>query len=113
MLKNIAKQFYINHLNHIKYLKYLPANKNELESLVYDERIHLGDIDTSFITDMSELFRDSERKDFSGIESWNVSNVRNMEFMFDGADAFIQHQRYKEWANFVKYFKSIESNKEQ
>ena len=52
--------------------------------------MHLGDIDTSLITDMSELFHSSERKDFSGIESWDVSNVTNMREMFFNAFYFNQ-----------------------
>ncbi|HEC1779848.1 TPA: BspA family leucine-rich repeat surface protein, partial [Campylobacter lari] len=33
-------------------------------------------------TDMSNLFNNSKRKDFSGIEEWDVSNVTNMSDMF-------------------------------
>ena len=39
--------------------KYRPTTKEELKKLVEDESIYLGDIDTSLITDMSELFRES------------------------------------------------------
>ncbi|WP_428985209.1 BspA family leucine-rich repeat surface protein [Succinatimonas hippei] len=42
----------------------------------------MGDIDTVLITDMSELFHFSSRSDFSGIEKWDVSNVRDMNKMF-------------------------------
>ena len=34
-----------------------PKNKEELQALCRDESVYLGDIDTSLITDMSELFR--------------------------------------------------------
>ena len=44
--------------------------------------IKLGDIDTSLITDMSDLFNKSERKDFDGIGEWDTSNVENMAYMF-------------------------------
>ena len=53
-----------------------------------DESIYLGDIDTSLITDMSNLFYESSRKDFEGIECWNVSNVENMSYMFCDAVNF-------------------------
>ena len=66
--------------------KYQPVTKEELEQLCRDETVYLGDIDTSKITDMSELFSGNDvieySRDFSGIEFWNVSNVTNMECMF-------------------------------
>ncbi|CAM3313642.1 BspA family leucine-rich repeat surface protein [Helicobacter labetoulli] len=71
-------------------MKYKPQTKEELKELVADESIHLGDIDTTHITDMSHLFEDSIRKDFSGIEKWNVSNVENMKNMFYNATNFNQ-----------------------
>ena len=55
--------------------KIQPVTNDELKILVQDESIYLGDIDVSLITDMSSLFYDSKRKDFSGIEAWDVSNV--------------------------------------
>lgn len=70
--------------------KYKPTTKKELESLVKNRSIKLSDIDTSLITDMSELFQESKRKDFSGIETWDVSNVTNMNAMFRDARRFNQ-----------------------
>ena len=67
---------------------YHPKTKDELKKLVGDEGIYLGNIDTSFITDMSELFKYSGRIDFSGIKSWDVSNVKNMSYMFYVAENF-------------------------
>lgn len=64
--------------------KYSPKTKEELEKLVSDESVNLGDIDTSAITDMSNLFEGSDREDFSGIEKWDFSNVENMGSMFEG-----------------------------
>ena len=63
-----------------------PADKNELKEII-KKRIKksgpdcdLNDIDTSLITDMSELFSDSK---FNGdISKWDVSNVTNMRWMF-------------------------------
>lgn len=69
-------------------MKYQPKNTIELEVLLSDESIYLGDIDTSLITDMSCLFANDigakcpNRKDFSGISKWDVSNVENMSSMF-------------------------------
>ena len=66
--------------------KYHPETKAELLKLCRDGSVYLGDIDTSKITDMSELFSGNDEirysRDFSGIESWNVSNVTNMSKMF-------------------------------
>ncbi|MCL1603979.1 DarT ssDNA thymidine ADP-ribosyltransferase family protein [Succinatimonas hippei] len=69
-------------LNNKISFKYHPATKEELKKLVEDESIYLGDINTSFITDMSNLFEDTSRVNFDGIEKWNVSNVTNMLEMF-------------------------------
>ncbi|MEI0525597.1 BspA family leucine-rich repeat surface protein [Brachyspira murdochii] len=68
--------------------KYKPETKDELQKLVQDENIYLGDIDTSLITDMSGLFSFEGRKDFSGIENWNTSNVTNMRGMFYNCYSF-------------------------
>ena len=66
--------------------KYQPVTKEELLKLCRDESIYLGDIDTSKITDMRGLFKgdycNRYNRDFSGIESWNVSNVTDMSSMF-------------------------------
>lgn len=69
-----------------KVYKYKPKNKDELKKLVRDSSIHLGDIDTSLITDMNELFLYSTRKDFSGINEWDTSKVTDMGAMFFGSD---------------------------
>ena len=71
-------------------MKYKPNTRAELKKLVNDESIYLGDIDTSLITDMSFLFGNSKRKDFSGIEKWNVSGVLDMSGMFYEARSFNQ-----------------------
>ena len=63
-----------------------PVSKKELKEII-NERIskdskhcNLNDIDTSLITDMSELFLYSS---FTGdISKWNVSNVTDMQEMF-------------------------------
>ncbi len=70
--------------------RYYPKTKDELRSLVRAESLNLGDIDTSAITDMSELFAWWWRKDFSGIESWDVSSVTDMSGMFRNCKNFNQ-----------------------
>ena len=83
---------------------YTPKNKIELRSLIENNNIYLGDIDTSLITDMSMLFDKPNfscfegsyneyenynvRIDFSGIEKWNTSNVINMKSMFHNINNF-------------------------
>lgn len=75
-------------------MKYQPKNTIELEVLLSDESIYLGDIDTSLITDMSCLFANDigakylNRKDFSVISKWDVSNVENMSSMFENCPHF-------------------------
>ena len=68
--------------------KYKPNKRDELKALVKDESINLKDIDISLITDMSFVFSDSERKDFSGIEDWDMSKVTNTNYMFYNAKNF-------------------------
>ena len=77
--------------------KYKPKTKQELEKLVYTDGIKLYDVDTSLITDMSELFYKSSRKDFEGIEDWDVSNVEDMSYMFAymSYDSFESHSKAK------------------
>ena len=74
--------------------KYFPKTKDELKAIIKKRikeegnEVDLNDIDTSNITDMSELF---ERTDFNGnISKWNVSNVKNMSYMFWDCKKFNQ-----------------------
>lgn len=61
---------------------FAPKHLGDLKELCNNPLVNLADIDTSNITDMSGLFEDSERQDFSGIETWDVSNVKDMSYMF-------------------------------
>ena len=69
-----------------------PTTRDELSDII-NKRIHkygvdvqLNDIDTSLITNMSELFTFTN---YSGdISRWNVSNVNNMSEMFCGCENF-------------------------
>ena len=78
-----------------KACKFHPTTKAELQELVDDPKVYLGDIDTSQITDMSDLFAFSNRTDFSGIEKWNTSNVTDMGNMFSGCKNF--KESLKSW----------------
>ncbi|MBZ7993580.1 BspA family leucine-rich repeat surface protein [Campylobacter sp. RM9333] len=62
--------------------QYKPKNKKQLEKILYDDSVYLGDINTSLITDMSYFFLGIFRDDFSGIEKWDTSNVVNMDSVF-------------------------------
>lgn len=67
---------------------YRPRSKKALKELIEDSSINLREIDTSAITDMSYLFSQTKRTDFSGIEYWDVSRVENMGSMFYGVKDF-------------------------
>ena len=73
-----------------KACKYHPVTKEELKKLVSNGNTLLRNIDTSKITDMSELFAESNRKSFSGIENWDVSKVTNMRALFAFCSSFNQ-----------------------
>ena len=81
----ITEKILINKNSKIVY-NYHPKTKDELKDII-KQRIesegnecNLNDIDTSNITDMSNLF---EYSDFNGnISNWDVSNVTNMASMF-------------------------------
>ena len=74
---------------------YQPKTKRELHNLLnqlIEERGNEGDfndIDTSKITDMSDLFYYMDK--FNGnISKWDVSNVTEMSSMFYGCESFNQ-----------------------
>lgn len=60
-----------------------PGSKKELWAyLAAHPDCSLGSIDVSELTDLSELFLCSERRDYSGIELWDTSRVTDMSNMF-------------------------------
>ena len=74
--------------------KYFPKTKEELKDIIKKRikqegnEVDLNDIDVSEITDMSELFRETNFK--GDISNWNVSNVTDMSRMFWGCKEFNQ-----------------------
>ncbi|TSA86603.1 BspA family leucine-rich repeat surface protein [Helicobacter mehlei] len=70
--------------------KYCPQSKEELKALVADESVHLGEIDIGGLTDLSEVFQHSHRESYEGLETWDVSQVTNMEKMLDSCRNFNQ-----------------------
>ena len=66
--------------------KYHPQTKEELieniKELLYKKENDLNCIDTSAITDMSNLFRSLDISTTIDISEWNVSNVKDMTVMF-------------------------------
>ena len=85
-LKNyITEKILINKNSKIVY-NYHPKTRDELKDIIKQKiesegnECNLNDIDTSNITDMSNLFAYSE---FNGdISKWDVSHVKNMNYMF-------------------------------
>ena len=90
--------------------KYFPKTKKELKDIILKRieeegnEVDLNDIDVSEITDMSDLFRETN---FNGdISKWDVSNVTNMRAMFSVCEAF--DQNISDWDVYkVKYFNDI------
>lgn len=74
---------YLSKISCLKTKKpYKPTTKKELKELIKVESIYLGDIDTSLITDMSELFMGSNRITFNGINKWDINGVKKAVNVF-------------------------------
>ena len=71
----------------ITYGTYVPDDRIELEILLKDESISLENIDIRKIDNLSRLFYLYPRKDYSGIEKWDVSHVKDMTDMFYSVDS--------------------------
>ena len=92
-LNNYINEALIKKDTKIKTWNYFPKDKEELKSLIKDllqERgkdANLNDIDTSAITNMSNLFYTLDIHNID-ISEWDVSNVRTMENMFYKCENF-------------------------
>lgn len=71
----------------ITYGTYVPNDRIKLEILLKDESISLENIDIRKIDNLSRLFYLYPRKDYSGIENWDVSHVKDMTDMFCSVDS--------------------------
>ena len=74
--------------------KYFPETKEELikniKELLNKEETNLNCIDTSEITDMSNLFYNSKFENINiDVSNWDVSNVTNISYMFIGCENLI------------------------
>ena len=68
--------------------KIIPKNLRELQEIVKDDSVYLGDIEIpKNITILAYLFN-RKRKDFSGLETWDVSHITDMSGMFDSCKNF-------------------------
>ena len=68
--------------------KIVPKDFRELQEIVKDDSVYLGDIIIpKNITSLADLFN-HKRKDFSGLENWDVSHITDMSGMFDDCKNF-------------------------
>ena len=65
------------------------SNKTQLRKLIDDFSLSLDKITLGKnLKDISGAFKNSTRKDFSGLETWDVSNVENMGDLFENCPNF-------------------------
>lgn len=83
-----ALQRFMSSLDSIKRGEVIEVDNETLEMFARIEEIPLSQLDTSKVTSMKYLFYRSCRRDFSGIEKWNVSQVEDFTSCFENAYFF-------------------------
>lgn len=83
-----ALQRFMSSLDSIKRGEVIEVDNETLAMFANIEEIPLSSLDTSKVTSMESCFGRSMRRDFSGIEKWNVSQVKNLSFCFESAYFF-------------------------
>ena len=74
--------------------KIYPKNIEELDALVNDPKTNLADIIIpKRITNFGQLFLKTKRTDFSGLETWDVSHVTDMNHVLSMQDFYRQRNR--------------------
>lgn len=61
---------------------------DDLKHLCMDPNVDLADLDVSDVRSFCGVFESSNRKDFSGIEKWNVKGREDFSHCFHGAKHF-------------------------
>ena len=119
--KYIVERLHINKDIGNNNYNYYPKTRDELHELVYKlikergDDADLNDINTSEITDMSEVFYESS---FNGdISNWDVSNVKDMSYMFSYSSFTGENGDISKWdvsnvknMQFIFYKSSLEKN---
>ena len=82
--------------------KYFPETREELKEIVRMEiekqggvDVNLNMIDTSKITDMNNMFNKYTSLQNLDVSGWDVSNVKNMSYMFYGCKSL--HTDIRKW----------------
>lgn len=78
------RDLYLNRVNG----KYAPKNKYELNILLNNEKVTLDEIDISYLSNLNNVFKNSKRQNYKGIEKWDTSKIVSMKNMFLNAVYF-------------------------
>jgi surface protein len=68
-------------------IEYLIVDNQSLREIVVNQREDLSRLVTTYVTDMSELFKNKQTLT-PNISSWDTSNVTHMKSMFEGATIY-------------------------
>ncbi|MCI6474487.1 MAG: BspA family leucine-rich repeat surface protein [Mucispirillum sp.] len=78
------RELYLNRVNG----KYTPNNKYQLNILLNNEKVTLNEIDISLLSNLDNVFKNSKRQNYKGIEQWDTSKIVSMKNMFLNAEYF-------------------------